>query len=81
MGSVSSKRPQGLLENRVRKFAFDASRKNRQFASPEGGVLVHPLLAKRVNAMNKFWTSTVLDKTSADDQKKKKNYRNMELNR
>ena len=72
MGSVSSKRPQGLLENRVRKFAFDALPEESAVRLPEGGVLVHPLLAKRVNAMNKFWTSTVLDKTSADDQKKRK---------
>ena len=58
-------RPTGLIENRVRKFAFDAIPKNSPLLETlpgPGGKKVHTLLAKRIRAMNKYWTDTVLSK-------------------
>tara|TARA_Y100001972_G_C7640381_1_gene321677 strand:+ start:138 stop:1364 length:1227 start_codon:yes stop_codon:yes gene_type:complete len=73
-----SARPRGLLENRVRKFAFDTLPPDSPLVVklPEGGRPVHKLLADRVRALNKFWKKTVLDniKSQSEREEKKNNW-------
>lgn len=66
-------KPLGLIENRVRKFAFDALPKGSSLLEslPEGGNSVHTLLAKRIRAMNKYWSDTVLSKVKSKSEQKK----------
>ena len=66
--------PSGLVENRVRKFAFDALPLNSPLLEslPQGGVKVHKLLASRLRAMNKYWSDTVLSKVTNNKALQKK---------